>query len=212
VSTSIFARRAASEFRLLLGAVARLNRSEAVSRAKLAGRNLNLSRDFAGFFRGQTRTFVGKFIVSKAENGSPSSTTWHDLRRVCEIETVSSASPLGLFLKMDIEGAEYAVLPDMIDDLSAANGIAIEFHDCGANWERFTSLMRQLNSDFAVAHIHGNNWRGLIPGTRTPEMLEISLINRRMVTDVIKPSKAQYPRVGLDTPNRADRPDFALDL
>ena len=93
-----------------------------------------------------------------------------------------------------------------------ANGIAIEFHDCGTNWERLTRLLRLLSVDFVVAHLHGNNWRGLIPGTRTPEMLEITLLNRRMISDTIRRTTARYPRLGLDTPNRVDRPDFALDF
>jgi hypothetical protein len=212
VSPSIFAKRAASELSAVASAVSRFKLGEALDRAALAGRNLRLSRDFAGFFRGRGRTFVNKFVLSEAESASTSSTSWRRLSSDCDMEMACSSAPLGLFLKMDIEGAEYAVLPDAIDDLSMANGIAIEFHECGANWTQFTALLRRLRTDFVVAHIHGNNWRGLIEGTRTPDMLEISLINRRMLRETIKPSMARYPRGGLDTPNRADRPDFALDF
>jgi hypothetical protein len=212
VSASIFARTAARELRTALGAALRGKRSEALAGAGRARRGLSLSRDFAGFFRGRTRAFVNKFVVSETESGSPSSTTWRRLRRECRVETAASSSPLGFFLKMDIEGAEYAVLPEMIADLSAANGIAIECHDCGSKWGRLTELLARLSADFVVAHVHGNNWAGLIPGTTTPQVLEISLINRRMVADVIGPSTARYPRVGLDAPNREGRPDFTLDF
>lgn len=212
VSTPIFAGRAAGELRGFVGAALRLKRHDALARASQARRDLALARDFAGFFRGRSRTFIQKFVVPEGESDSPSSTQWRQLRRECDVETECSRSPLGFFLKMDIEGAEYAVLPDMLADLPRANGMVIEFHDCGAKWGPLTTLLRRLRSDFVVAHIHGNNSADLVPGTRTPEVLEISLINRRLVGEMIGPSRARYPRVGLDAPNFAGRPDFALDL
>ncbi len=108
-------------------------------------------------------------------------TTWAELRE---------AWPEGanLFIKMDIEGAEYDVLRDIIESGDSILGFAFEFHDLDSRWEEFTNAMTLLMQQYAVVHIHGNNYRGLVPGTSIPSVVEVSFVNKSLLSDIEKNS------------------------
>lgn len=116
-----------------------------------------------------------------------------------------------VFIKMDIEGSEY-------DSLAAAGrlervaGLVIEFHELGRNWARFEATLNALEADFVVAHVHGNNYLGLIEGSRVPETLELTLVHRALVAGILPPAAADYPLPGLDRPCDRRRPDFVLSF
>jgi hypothetical protein len=112
---------------------------------------------------------------------------------------------------MDIEGAEYRVLPELLASADRIDGMAIEFHDCDLMAAHVDALLDRLKQHFVVVHVHGNNYGPLISGSTCPRVLEISLLNRRLVdpTELTRPNRSRYP-IGLDQPNRPDRPDYAL--
>jgi hypothetical protein len=117
-----------------------------------------------------------------------------------------------VLLKMDIEGAEYEVLPAVADRLQRVTALAIEFHQLDRNWGRFEAIMAALAPTFYVAHIHGNNNDKTVPGTQVPLTIEITLMNRALVGQLPPPATAGYPLAGLDAPNQPRRPDMVLDF
>ena len=116
-----------------------------------------------------------------------------------------------VFVKMDIEGSEY-------DSLSAAGrlgrvaALVIEFHELGRNWTRFVATLDALGQDFVIAHIHGNNHLGCIPGTTVPETLELTLVHRELVAGILPAASDSYPLPALDRPCDRRRPDLALSF
>jgi hypothetical protein len=117
-----------------------------------------------------------------------------------------------LFAKIDIEGGEYRMLPALMRDADKVCGMVIEFHDCDICGDTLESLMRTLLNDFAVVHLHGNNCAPAIAGTDIPRALEVTLINRLLLTDAERDSHTtrRYPLQGLDMPCDPSRRDPAV--
>lgn len=115
-----------------------------------------------------------------------------------------------LLLKIDIEGAEFEILPMPLGWAQRTAALLIEFHDLDRNWDRFTAVMRTLQESFYVAHLHGNNFEGFIPGTDVPTALEVSLINKLLVPGTPPLSQRDYPLPALDRPNNWKRADLPL--
>lgn len=128
-------------------------------------------------------------------------------RKTFELGTIQdhvdrySDSGQTIFLKIDVEGAEY-------DSLLAANPgvfekvqqIAIELHSvCWPN-DDVVRLLRRLTSDFYVIHIHGNNSGGMTVTEigNIPAVLEVTLL-RKTGKRVISAVKT--------LPHRFDRPN-----
>jgi hypothetical protein len=117
-----------------------------------------------------------------------------------------------VFIKMDMEGAEYAVLAGAADALAGVTGLAVEFHDLATRWPQLCHALALLQPRFHIVHIHGNNNDGLIAGTRVPQTLEISFAARELLAPHPPVSTARYPIAGLDYPNRPRRPDLELSF
>ena len=58
--------------------------------------------------------------------------------------------------------------------------------------------MFELLEMFHIAHIHGNNFDGCLPGTCIPATLELTLINKKLVQGNPAPRACRYPLEGLD--------------
>ena len=178
------------------------------SHARQAEQRQTLSREFGHFFEKGRHKFIERFLL---ETDSPTSMTWRTLRD-SERLLRDLIAPLSIFVKMDIEGGEYRSLASIAVDAELINGLVVEFHDCDLLWERFSELMELLDVNFAIAHIHGNNCTPLIPGTQIPRTLEVSFVNRRLLSAEVKRSDSQYPLKHLDQPNDPSKPDYLLPL
>lgn len=166
-------------------------------------RQLDRHRQFEAFF---SRHDFQKLMVAK--HSGPGLATVAEL-----LARVRGGDPeRWVLLKMDIEGAEYEVLPDVAGQLQRVTAVAIEFHAMDRNWARYEQIMAALAPTFYIAHIHGNNNDGYIPGTLVPLTIEVTLVNRALVNPVPPPATASYPLRGLDAPNQPRRPDMALDF
>jgi hypothetical protein len=122
---------------------------------------------------------------------------------------VGAAAQTSIFVKMDIESAEYAVLPLFEPHFAAINGFAIEFHRMDIASAAFEDTLRLLGRSFYVAHVHANNCGGYIAGTALPAVLEITFINIALVNGAIMHSAVPYPLPALDypcDPRKADMP------
>ena len=208
VSSAIFRSRSADHLaRAMLSTVA-LRFKGATWRFRQAARWLERARSLDTFFRQSGRAFHQKFLSDFDDTWS---ITWSTLCRTESLIPADTSSP-SVFVKMDIEGSEYRILGDLVADADRINGMVVEFHDCDLHWERFCESMDFLHEDFAVAHVHGNNYQPLIRGSSTPRVLEISFVNRRLIPDNLGGSTASYPLEGLDRPCDPSKPDYAIQF
>lgn len=115
-----------------------------------------------------------------------------------------------LFLKMDVEGDEFQVVPDICHHAYRFTGLVIEWHDIGMRWDEFEAAMSELLAEFAVTHVHGNNHRPLVPGSTVPSVLEISMVSRRLLPDCIEYHQCDYPLEHLDFPNDPTNPELPI--
>jgi hypothetical protein len=206
VSAEIFRRWARDHFGQAWRGVLRAKRSVALPHFRAAWERLGHARGLTRFFDGRERRFVPRYFEPA---DGPNCVSWATLCR--EHELLGDGGG-GVFLKMDIEGAEYRTLGGLLSHAECITGAVVEFHDLDREWDRFAELMDACSGPFAVAHLHGNNYSPLIPGTRTPTVLEVSFVNRRLLDAPPVPSAAPLPLPGLDMPCDPDRPDYELAL
>jgi hypothetical protein len=117
-----------------------------------------------------------------------------------------------VLVKMDIEGSEYEVLAASRELWSRVAGLVIEFHELDRRWPQFEAEMTALLRHFHVAHVHGNNNNGCIPGTDVPLTLEITLVNKALCDGEPPPSADRYPLTGLDRPCKPRHPDLPVSF
>jgi hypothetical protein len=130
-------------------------------------------------------------------------------RLIREHAPVAGAEP-DVFLKMDIEGGEYAAIGDIAAAAPRIRCIAAEFHDLHTRTAEFNAALRALDRDFAVVHVHANNHCPYDAAIGFPATVEISWINRRLLPAGTPPSPHAYPRAGLDYPCDPNKPDYGL--
>jgi len=117
-----------------------------------------------------------------------------------------------VFLKMDIEGSEYEIVPDIIKNHSRIRCLVAEFHRLHKRTEEFNQAMRVLAQHFSIVHIHGNNIGPYDETIDFPITVEITWVNKDILEDTLVPSTMNYPREGLDFPNSPTRPDYKLSF
>lgn len=114
-----------------------------------------------------------------------------------------------VFVKMDIEGSEYRVLDQFKPYKNDISGFAIEFHDIVPFEEKFLSQLEWLLDGFHICHIHINNCGGVSPAG-IPEVLELSLINKKLVKEPI--SRIDSPFIELDMPCCPAVDDYRIEF
>jgi hypothetical protein len=117
---------------------------------------------------------------------------------------------LSVFVKMDVEGAEYDTLPQLMKYSDKINGITMEIHDISKHGAELADLLEQIKEIFYIAHTHGNNQAGVIENSNVPSVLEMTFINKKIVSGKITLSRKDYPIKGLDAPCLSRKPDCAL--
>ena len=189
--------------RFILGLLS-LNFRGARNKISNLKRRRRVYSDFCQFFNRANVQFIAKGVSSEA-NGS--FLTMSDVFHLIPPGNLTESS---VFIKMDIEQSEFRVLPDLFKFRNYVAGLVLEFHDLDILWPSFAELMRRLNEDFEVTHVHGNNFGGLIPDTATPKLLEITLIKRALLNCHSASAAAIYPIPGLDYPNNPHQKDYPL--
>lgn len=84
-----------------------------------------------------------------------------------------------IFLKIDIEGAEYRILEDILKNKEKIETIIIEFHDVDLHLNKIEDFIKKLN--FKVTHIHANNYERIIDGI--PLVIELTLEKNPLIED-----------------------------
>ena len=119
--------------------------------------------------------------------------------------------PVGndLILKMDVEGYEYEAFDALPRDrLQRFQQIVFEIHSLHSLPDpvfraRYLRVLRKLNRDFTLFHVHGNDYDGentynFIAGVPVSNSLELSYVRSNLVNR--RPSETLYP-TGTDFPN-----------
>lgn len=174
---------------------------------RAAQQHLGTARAMTRFFDGRRHHFVPRYFEPA---DGPASVSWATLGR--QYDLFPADGGCDVFLKMDIEGAEYRTLDGVLPYADRIAGAVVEFHALDREWDRFVALMDALQGSLAVAHMHGNNYEPVVAGTATPRVLEISFVNRRLVRGPLVPSTAAYPTPGLDMRCSTNEPEHVLAI
>jgi hypothetical protein len=156
-------------------------------------RSVGLFVDYLRFFSGR-RSHFKSFVASTELTPSVSINDVFD-----ELRKRGLFRP---FLKVDIEGAEYAVLDELVANDRITTGLAIEFHDCVKHIEEIGQFVERYG--LRLVHVHANNFSPVSPDG-VPDALELTFS-----------SSAQDDSTGcalphaLDRPNRRGVPEIAI--
>ena len=122
-----------------------------------------------------------------------------------------------LFIKMDIEGAEFAALQDIGKLQHNITGIALELHAFSkGERKKAVQLLAELRKYFVLVNVHGNNWCLDFMRTdnvvgKVPLALELSFINKNLLTDYRLAPDHSHPSP-LDMPNNKHAPELEFQL
>lgn len=123
-----------------------------------------------------------------------------------------------LFIKMDIEGAEYDAFPEIIDYKNNITGIALEIHFANPKTtQNALNLLKRLDKDFVLIHVHGNNcctetgFKTINSIGIIPNVIELSYINKALVTDYTLSGDQSHP-LKIDQPNIQGKPDAVFTI
>lgn len=120
-----------------------------------------------------------------------------------------------VFLKIDIEGGEFDFFEKTDIDflMSKSNALCLEFHyiEYPQNISKFCEIMKKINNNFTLIHLHGNNNAGVFEysGYFIPTVLEMSFLNKKLI-NIEYEDTDNYPIAFLDSANTKDRQDYDL--
>jgi hypothetical protein len=117
-----------------------------------------------------------------------------------------------VFLKMDIEGAEWDLAGAIVAHTARIRAMAIEFHGIDLDPERTNTWFRDVGERFAVVHVHGNNYSPFSERDRLPRALEVSFVNRSLLPPNPPLRSVTYPLEGLDLPCDRTAPDLTFSF
>ena len=108
-----------------------------------------------------------------------------------------------VFLKMDIEGAEYPWF-EYTPHFGRIKQMVVEFHDVWDHIDIFDKILQTHR----IVHAHANNY-GDTDNTK-PRVIEMTFVRKEYVSDVL--NTTPLPIEGLDTPNNLGAPDLYLNF
>jgi hypothetical protein len=110
-----------------------------------------------------------------------------------------------VFIKMDIEGAEYEAFEDIYPYSDKITGIALEVHfQRGQEIMLLKKMIKRLNKDFYLVHLHGNNCCGASLTAHNvvgdvPRVLELTFVNKNIVSRAHVSESQNFPNA-MDMP------------
>ena len=105
-----------------------------------------------------------------------------------------------IILKIDIEGNEYKLLKDILENLNQINVLIIEFHTIKKNIKIILNFIKKINKKFYISHTHVNNV-SLTKDGNNAEIIEFTFEKKSLFNGNIKPSNYNYPIDKLDFPS-----------
>lgn len=122
-----------------------------------------------------------------------------------------------IFIKMDIEGAEYDAFPDILPYHKQITGIALELHFKSLeSIKKALDLLAHLDKNFLLIHLHANNACGGGFSTKNVSgkiryMLELTYINKNLVTQFEISKNQKHPQP-IDRPNVPTLPEADFEI
>jgi hypothetical protein len=122
-----------------------------------------------------------------------------------------------VFLKIDIEGAEYPFFEKAdLHNYENVVGIVCEFHGLtdAARLQRFKQVIVKLQDYYDITHIHANNYATLIIENdfKFPQTPEISFLHKNLSDPNGAWITIDYPIPGLDFPNCKRKEDLKFSV
>jgi hypothetical protein len=163
---------------------------------------LHTSLEYFTFF-GDAHKHLKKRVAASADGP-------RDITLSAILDTTARGTECDVLLKMDIEGSEYEIVPDIIKNQERIRCLVTEFHFLDQRTEEFNRVIHSLGRHFSIIHIHGNNIAPYDKANDFPVTIEISWVNKHILEGELATSTLSYPREGLDIPNTVSRPDYEL--
>lgn len=127
----------------------------------------------------------------------------------------------GSFVKMDVEGSEFEIIDSIEEQLPEINGMVMEVHWLykTTNFIRAFRMLEKIDKYFLCTHLHGNNhdlhraecwWT--CGSAKLTTTLEISWINKRLVSAECPISNVGCPVPGLDMPCQRGTQEAVMDF
>ena len=113
-----------------------------------------------------------------------------------------------IILKIDIEGDEYKVLKDILENSKKINCLLIEFHFINENINLIEKFIKD-SKYLKLIHIHGNNFSDNNNGG-DPFILELTFLNIEKINFELTKTNKSYPVYNLDYKNHPKKADFYL--
>ena len=123
-----------------------------------------------------------------------------------------------IFIKMDIEGAEYDAFDPILARAHQVTGIVLEIHFDGGikQIHNAVNLLKKLQKDFLLLHVHGNNCvvktftATNIQGT-LPKVVELTFVNKSLVNEWVLMADQSFPK-SFDSPNCPNKPEYHFQI
>lgn len=141
-------------------------------------------------------TLILKMLAPRA---SANTVCLEDLMKLHPSSTQEAESRV--FLKIDIEGAEYSMLDDIASASPRLTGLAMELHDLPTNRDRVFKFFAALRPHLVLVHLHVNTYDGVDPATGLPKVVEATWLSRSLAGERL-PATQALPRPGLDHPSK----------
>ena len=113
-----------------------------------------------------------------------------------------------MILKVDIEGGEYNILKQILENSKKINTLLIEFHDIQENMNLIKDFIKE-SINLKLIHIHGNNV-SCVDKDIDPNIIELTFTNVEKIKFEQKITKKRYPIEKLDYRNINRKNDFVL--
>ena len=125
-----------------------------------------------------------------------------------------------VFIKLDIEGAEYDSFSEILNHSDNITGIAMELHivdEINDSFSRALKLLKEINNKFYLINVHGNNchWETFTAKNlsgRAPRLLELAFINKNLVTKAQIDKNQVHPSNKLDLPTCQHKKELFFEI
>ena len=114
-------------------------------------------------------------------------------------------------VKIDIEGGEYILIYDIINNFNKINILIIEFHNLSnlENREKFDFFFEKVSEYFYLSHLHMNNSNG-VSVDNFPDTIEFTFEKKCLLKTNVKKKLVNFPLDKLDYPNSRSTGDYNL--